>query len=478
MLPVNNETESMPKKVGVLKKLARYVYQKGMHGFGLYLDKMATKHEIPDEALVGDGDWAVIEEDGYRVRLIIRIMAVSILILVVWAAFAKIDEVTRGEGKVVPSSEIQILQSLDGGNVSAISVKEGQQVKKGQLLLKIDPIRFASSLKENQAQYYSLVARVARLQALSDNKPFVAPEEVIKNIPQVAEQERALYESSMQGLEANVAIARQQLVQRNQELVEVKSRRDQAAQNYELAAKELAVTKPLAQSGAVSDVELLRLERDVSRSKGDRDQAAAQIPRLQAAIQEATRKIQEVELAFRNQIRGELSESVAKLNSLSAGSEGLADRVKQTEIRSPVNGTVKRLNVNTLGGVVQPGKDIIEIVPSEDALLLEAKILPKDIAFLRPGQSALIKFTAYDFSIYGGLEATLEQIGADTVTDEKGNAFYIIRLRTAQSYIGDNHMPIIPGMVAEVDVRTGKKTVLSYLLKPVLKAKSNALSER
>ena len=466
------------KKKGFLARMWGHFHHKSSSGFDSYMDAMFSKHEVSDDELFGDGDWAIVEKDSRKIRMVIWTMAVAIGGLLIWAALAPIDEITRGEGKVVPSSELQIMQSQDGGSISLIAVKEGQYVKKGQLLLKIDPTRFVSSLNENRAQYYSLLARAARLQALSDNKPFVPPPEVVKDMPQIAEQEKNLYDSSLQGLETNIAIARQQLAQRTQELIEVKGRRDQASQSYELTAKELSVTKPLVQSGAVSDVELLRLERDVSRSKGDRDTASAQIPRLESAIAEASRKIQEVDLTFRNQVRGELSETMAKLNSLSAGSTGLEDRVKQTELRSPVNGIVKRLLITTVGGVVQPGKEVAEIVPTEDALLLEAKIAPRDIAFLRPGQSALVKFTAYDFSTYGGLEATLEQIGVDSVTDDKGNSFYIIRVRTKQSSIGDKHLPIIPGMVAEVDIRTGKKTVLSYLLKPVLRAKANALTER
>ena len=210
---------------------------------------------------------------------------------------------------------------------------------------------------------------------------------------------------------------------------------------------------------------------------GERDAAGAQIPRIQAAISEAQRKIEEVELTLRNQARAELSETNAKLAALSAGSEGLADRVKQAEIRAPMNGTVKQLFANTVGGVVQPGKEIIEIVPSDDALLLEARVQPKDIAFLRPGQPAHVKFTAYDFSIYGGLDATLEHIGADSIVDEKGNAFYIVKVRTDRPTLGNN-LPVIPGMVAEVDIITGEKSVLSYLLKPVLRAKARAFSER
>jgi len=238
------------------------------------------------------------------------------------------------------------------------------------------------------------------------------------------------------------------------------------------------MTRPLAKTGAVSDVELLRLERDVARYRGERDSANSDIPRLESSVAEANRKMQEVDLTFRNNARSELSETNAKLSALSEGSTALEDRVKQTDIRSPVNGTIKQLKVNTVGGVVQPGKDLIEVVPSDDALLLEARVLPKDIAFLRPGQKALVKFTAYDYAIYGGLEATLEHISADSVLDEKGNAFFLVRVRTLSTSIGPLKFPIIPGMVAEVDILTGKKSVLAYLLKPILRAKAKAMTER
>jgi len=234
----------------------------------------------------------------------------------------------------------------------------------------------------------------------------------------------------------------------------------------------------LKDSGAVSDVDLLRLQRDVSRYQGDRDMASAQIPKLQAAISEASHKIQEVELNFRNQASADLSDTMGKINSLSAGSSGLADKVKLSDVRSPVKGEVKRLYVNTIGGVVQPGKDILEIVPLEDTLMIETRVSPRDIAFLRPGQRAMVRFTAYDYTVYGGMEGQVEEIGADTVTDEKGNAFYIVKVRTRQGALGEKHLPIIPGMVAQVDIMTGKKSILSYLLKPVLRAKAEALTER
>jgi adhesin transport system membrane fusion protein len=439
----------------------------------------AERDQLHDDAdFIADAEWVISEQSPRGARITVWATAAALLCFVAWAAFAELDEVAKGEGKVIPSRQVQIIQSLDGGSVSEILVREGQQVTAGQLLLKIDPTRFVSSLKENRSEYLSLLAKSARLQALADGAPFVAPQEVVDEQPSLAEQERLLYESVRAELSANIGIAQQQLAQRNQELRETQARSEQARQGYELTLQELERTRPLMKSGAVSEVEILRLERDVSRYRGERDSLAAQIPRIQSAMAEAQRKIQEVELAIRNRARTELAETNTRLGRLSEGSIALADRVKQSEIRSPVNGTVKQLLVNTVGGVVQPGKEVIAVVPSDDALLLEAKVQPRDIAFLRPGQKAMVKFTAYDFSVYGGLEATLEHIGADTITDEKGNAFYIIRVRTVSPQLGTGKLPIIPGMIAEVDVLTGKKTILSYLMKPVLRAHANALTER
>jgi adhesin transport system membrane fusion protein len=433
--------------------------------------------EDTDGDFIRDADRVIIQQDPLRARIMIRALLGIVLLAIVWSAIVKIEEITKGDGKVIPSSQLQVLQSLDGGIVSKIAVKEGQQVEAGQLLLQIDSTRFESSVRENRAQYLSLMAKAARLQALGEGRPFTLDPGIESEDPQTAAEERRLYETATHELDAQVQIARQQMAQRQQEQSEARARLSQAEQAYELTAKEYAVTKPLLASGAVSEVDLLRLERDMARFKGEKDVANAQISRTQAAISEANRKIQEVELNVRNTARRELSDTMAKINALVQTSTGLNDRVKQSSIRSPVKGTVKRLLVNTVGGVVQPGRDIVEVVPSEDQLLLEARVVPKDIAFLRPGQKAVVKFTAYDFSIYGGLEAKLEHIGADSVTDERGNTFYVVRVRTTKSYLG-NHLPIIPGMVAEVDIITGEKSILSYLMKPVLRAKQGALTER
>lgn len=436
------------------------------------------KQQDLDSDFDANADWAIAEQTPRGARIVVWLSLGAVTILILWAAFAVLDEVTRGEGKVIPSRQIQILQSLDGGIVSEILVKEGQSVKVGDLLLKVDPTRMVSSLRENRSQYLSLLAKAARLKALADGARFIPPPEVTKEAPEIVDQERMLYESRRAELDATMGVSRQQASQRSQELISAKARREQAAQSFSLTARELEMTRPLTKTGAVSDVELLRLERDVARYRGERDSANSDIPRLESSVLEAARKMQEVDLTFRNIARSELSEANAKLSALSEGSTALEDRVNQTEVRSPVNGTVKQLKVNTVGGVVQPGKDVIELVPSDDALLLEARVLPKDIAFLRPGQKAMVKFTAYDFSVYGGLDGTLEHIGADSVVDEKGNAYFLVRVRTLSTTIGAQKFPIIPGMVAEVDILTGKKSVLSYLLKPILRAKAKAMTER
>jgi len=424
-----------------------------------------------------DADFGRLQQEPLRARILLRATFLVLLALIVWAGFAEIDEVTRGEGKVIPSSQLQIVQSVDGGVIESIHVREGQEVAAGDLLLRVDPTRFMSSLLESRAEYLALKARAARLTALIQDVDFLVPEEVLVEAPDIAEQEQRLYLSSREELEAQLSIARDQLDQRRQELKEARSRRDQAARELSLVLQELNATRPLLESGAVSEVEILRLEREASRLRGERGQADAQISRLESAILEATRRIKEIELNTRNRLREELVDTMSRLSSLVEGSRALEDRVRHAEIRSPVRGTVSRLLVNTVGAVVQPGKEVVEIVPLDDSLILEVRILPKDIAFIRPGQEVMVKFTAYDFTIYGGLEAVVEHIGADTITDEKGNAFYIIRVRTRESSLGDS-LPIIPGMVAEVDILTGKKTILAYLLKPVLRAKANALTER
>lgn len=435
-----------------------------------------TRPETPFD-WSADAQVARLYRDPLRARRLLHATGLVLIVLIIWAALAQIDEVTRGEAKVVPSRQLQVIQSLDGGLISEILVREGQIVDAGDVLVRIDATRFQSSLRENRAQRLALIAKTARLGAITEGTPFVLPAEVAAEAPDIAANEQSLYDASRAELEGQISIASEQLTQREQELREVAARYRQTSRNLELATEELDKTEPLVDSGAVSEVEILRLKRDISRLSGERDQASAQIVRANAAIEEARRKVEQVELDYRNIKRNELADATAILNSLSEGSLGLSDRVKQADVRSPMRGTIKRLLVNTEGGVLLPGRDVAELVPLDDTLLLEARIAPRDIAFLRPGQSAMVRITAYDFVVYGGLEAKLESIGADTITDEQGNAFYLVRIRTDKPSLGPD-LPVIPGMVAEVDIRTGRKSVLGYLMKPVLRARQVALTER
>ena len=345
------------------------------------------------------------------------------------------------------------------------------------MLLRIDPTRATSAVRDSAAQGIALQARVARLRALAQGASFLPPVPANAEERAIVDGERKLYDSRVSELSAQVSIVRQQLSQHQEELAEMQAKRGAAQRALELSTQELNQTKPLLATGAVSQVDILRLERDVTKNRGDVEQAAAQIGRVQASIQESSHKIQETELAFRNEAGRDLAEAAGKLNALNQGAVGLADKVEKANVKSPVRGRIQRLLANTIGGVVEPGKDIVEIVPLDDSLVLDARVQPRDIAFIHPGQKANVKFTAYDFSIYGGLEATVENISPDTVIDEKGNAFYVVRVRTRLASF-DEKLPIIPGMTAEVDILTGKKTVLSYLLKPILKVKSYALRER
>ena len=417
-----------------------------------------------------EADELISRERTHRARLVVRAALLIAAILIGWAAWAEVDEVTRGDARVVPSRQLQVVQSLDGGVVAEILVREGDVVEPGQLLLRIDETRATSGVRESAAQGIAL-------RALAEGVAFVPPSAANDTERAIVADERRLYEARREELANLLSINRQQLAQREQELAEMQAKRTSAQRGLELAQQELAQTRPLLATGAVSQVDILRLERDVTRSRGDMEQATAQIARVQAAIAEAQRKAQETEFGFRNEARKELADVLAKLGALNEGAVGLADRVQKAQVKSPVRGRVQRLLANTVGGVVQPGRDIVEIVPLDDALVLEARVAPKDIAFIRPGQPATVKFTAYDFSIYGGMDATVDNISPDTVVDERGNAFYLVRVRTAKSSFSDK-LPIIPGMTAEVDVLTGRKTVLSYLLKPVLKVREYALRER
>lgn len=420
---------------------------------------------------------AILEQEPLRAKRLLYGIASVVILLAAWAYVAEVDTVTRGQGKVIPSRQVQILGSQDGGVITDIMVREGDLVAKGQLLIKLDPTRSNSSLGENRAQLIGLQVKAARLSALAGGALFQPTAEMISVAPDVVKEEQQLYQSNLAELSVQQRIADQQLTQRREELNELTARESQLATEYRLADQELSGTRPMLASGAVSEVEILRLEREVNKAKGELQQTRAQIDRVQASIVEAQEKLLGIDLEFANNAREQLTDTVTQINALSEVAAGLSDRVRQTNLVSPVAGTIKQLLFNTLGGIVLPGRDVIELIPADDTLLVEVRIRPQDIGFLAPGQEANVKVTAYDFVVYGGLEGRVEQIGADTVLDEEGNAFYEVTVRTRSADLGADK-PIIPGMTVEVDVLTGKKTVLAYLLKPVLRARQRALSER
>nr|WP_189672940.1 HlyD family type I secretion periplasmic adaptor subunit [Pseudomonas taiwanensis] len=424
---------------------------------------------------------ALIEDAPRVVRMTIWGVITFFIFLIVWASFAPIDEVTRGEGKAIPSSRVQKIQNLEGGIVAEIFAKEGEIVEVGEPLLRLDETRFASNKGETEADRVAMALRVERLSAEVEGTPLNIDQKLRDAAPSQAASEESLYQSRRQQLSDEVGGLQQQLVQRQQELREFQSKHDQYARSLQLLRQEISMSEPLVAKGAISQVEILRLRRSEVETRGEVDATALAIPRAEAAVKEIQSKIEETRGKFRSDALTQLNEARTELNKATATTKALDDRVNRTVVTSPVRGIVKQLLVNTIGGVIQPGSDIMEVVPLDDSLVIEAKILPKDIAFLHPGQEAMVKFTAYDFTIYGGLEAKLEQIGADTILDEdKKTTYYPIRLRTERSHLGsdDNPLLIIPGMVATVDIKTGKKTIMSYLLKPIIKAQTEALRER
>lgn len=414
-------------------------------------------------------------------QLLVWMIFLCLAAVVVWAYLAVLDEVVRGSGKVIPSSQVQVVQNLEGGIIEQIEVVEGELVAPGQILLTIDDTRFDSSLQENRVRSLSLQAKLARLQAEAEGLDSMpeAPAESGKGMPLIYEQERQLFAERRSELDANHRILGQQVAQKKHAIAEMSARRSRLSRSLQFTERELKVTRPLRDQGAVSEVEILRLQRQVNDLRGELDETKLAILGAGAELEEAEQRQIELDAGFRKEVRVELNEVSAELNAFNASNVALEDRVRRTQVRSPIRGVVKSLSVRTVGGVVQPGMDLVEIVPVGESLLVEAKVNPRDIAFLRPELPAKVKLTAYDFAIYGGLEAQVEHISADTFLEENGDPYYLVRVRTTEPTLvrGGKPFSIIPGMTAEVDILVGEKTVLSYLLKPVLRARENALRE-
>lgn len=423
---------------------------------------------------------AVLQKAPIKSKAILWIILGVITLLIIWANFAHVDELARGNGKVIPSKQVQVIQNLEGGIVSDILVQEGQLVEKGQILVKIDDTSFSSSYKESHLRYHELKAKSLRLKAESSAQPFQANGKNEPDMSDTISQEQSLYNLNRDQLEQQISILKEQAAQRENELREAKAKEQELKTAYNLISEEVKIMRPLVQSGLVSQVEFLQLSRQATATKGELNAVTLSIPRIRSAIAEARNKIENSRLEFRSKAKEEQTQVTAELSRLSESEQALEDRVNRTLVRSPVRGIVKQLFIKTLNGVVQPGMNIVEIVPLDDELLIEAKIKPSDIAYIYPGQTANVKFTAYDFAVYGGLQGTVTHVSADTILDDEGNSFYLVRIKTDKSYLqrDGKKFDIMVGMVTTVDILTGKKTIMDYIIKPLMKAKEGALTER
>lgn len=422
-------------------------------------------------------------DDEFSIKSHVLLITVTIVILcfLLWASVAKLDELTRGQGRIIPSSEIQRLQSLEGGIVEEFTVREGDEVKAGQIVLRLRNVEASSDLGANQARALGLQATISRLQAEAEGKTTPEfSEDVMQGAPQQVSEEMNAFKANKEKIVGQKMVLEQQLAQREQEVREISTRISDLRGVLGVTREELAMVTPLVERGSAPKMELLQLDRQIKEQQSELNSAQSSLPRARSAVDEAKARLNELEQTAKAQAQTELSAKLIELSSLEQTNTALQDRKTRTDLRSPVDGIVKDILVATVGGVVRPGEDIIQIVPFDEQLLVEARIRPSDIAFIHPGQEATVKITAYDFSIYGGLKGEVVDISADTITDEEGEYFYRIRVRTFENALkrkGET-LPIIPGMVASVDILTGEKTVLEYLLKPFIKTVDTAMHER
>jgi adhesin transport system membrane fusion protein len=421
------------------------------------------------------------EELPLRQHLLLVMIAAFVFLFILWGSFASLDEVTKGQGKVIPSSEVQVISSLEGGIVDQFFVKEGDAVKAGQPLVQLHDIQALSDLGSNRQKYLGLKAKAQRLEAEIENLP--APkfsDDVLKGVPAIVQQEIQAFRTDQQNLNSQTAVLEQELSQRRGEENEARTKISDLRGVVSLAQQHRDMTAPMVARGSAPKMELLTLEQEIKEKQTELNGYTSSLPRIQAAINEAQARIHELNNSTRAQAQTDLTATTAEMNTLAPTLNALEDRKTRTELKSPVNGTVKDMKITTVGGVVQPGQPILEIVPKDDQLIVEANVRPADIAFLYPDQPAVVKLTAYDYAIYGGLRGHVVDISADSITNEKGESFYRVRIRTDENHLTRKGeiLNIIPGMVASVDIMTGKKTVMEYLLKPFIKTLRSAMRER
>lgn len=423
---------------------------------------------------------AVLEQTPSKMSRVIKIWLFTIAAFVIWASFAEVDEITRGDGDVIPYGQNKIIQNLEGGIVESILVEEGQIVKEGEVILKIDNAKSVSTSRTNEMTYYELEAKRLRLYAQANVLEFQAPEVADEEFKRQIKLAQNLYNSNKTEFNAKDSSFVNQIEQKQQAYKEASAKVHSLQKSLKFVTEEIAMTEPMVKEGVKSRVDFLKLQREASTIENDIEATKLSLPRLSASIEETKNKREESKQLFINTAKKELNEVVAEISRLQTQQVAYSDQVERTMVKSPVEGIVQKLFINTIGGVVKPGADLVEIVPTSQKLYLEIKIKPSDIAFIHPGAEAKVKVSAYDFAIHGGLVGKVINISPDTITDNKENTFYVIHVITEKNYLGTPEKPlhIIPGMTVNVDIVTGKKTVMEYILKPILKSKQYVFSEK
>jgi adhesin transport system membrane fusion protein len=420
---------------------------------------------------------------GVRISssLLLYSIASIFIALVTWSAFAEIDTVTRATGKVIPSGRLQVIQSLEGGIFESISVRAGQPVKKGDVVATLSTVQLGADLNTRSQQLFNAKAKAARFKALAADKTPAFGVELERAAPDLIASERAAFETSRAQFEAQQDVIRAQMTQRELERREARVSRDSALNTLEMMANERKLIAELVQKGLEPRLELIRLDRAISDARGRYDAANVAISRIESSISEMKSRLNASVRQFRSEAQNEYNQAMAEVNAMTQSMPALQDRVNRSELRSPVDGVVNRVLFSTVGAVLKPGELVAEVVPSDDDLLVEAMVDPRDIAFVAVGQPAKVKVTAYDYAIYGSLEGEVLEISPDVfVLNDKGQSAYQVKIKTQKPEPGSRaeKISIMPGMQAQIDIVNGSKTVMQYLSKPLVSVKENAFKER
>lgn len=435
---------------------------------------MNQQDKTSDFEFMNSVSQALVEKAPNSTKVVLYIILSLVVFFFTWAYFSKIDQLVRGESKVIPYGQNQIVQNFEGGIVSEILAEEGDLVRKGDVLVKLKNKQYSSAYEKNVLEIDELKAQKNRLYAEANNKSFIFDE---KN--DIYQKEYDLYISDLAQLKSKLQVFDEQISQKEKEKNEIRSKIRFLDQNFKLIREEQKVMDPLVKRGIVSKVEYLKLLREANSIKDELESTKLSLNRTSSSVKEYKNRYAEAQQQFKNTAHGKYNEVVAKINQFTKQNQGLEDQVDRTVVISPVTGFIKKMHVNTIGGSVQPGMDLVEIVPKEKKLLIEAKIKPEDIAFLHPEQKVTLKFTAYDFTIYGSLDGLIDKISPDSVTDKENNTYYLVYIRTNKDYLGTENKPlmIMPGMRGSADILTGQKNILTYLLKPIIKTKQYAFTE-